>query len=479
MIESGESRDPPLLFINTLFMSESTDTSSATQGNLNNLATLPVGRLLWQYSLPAVVGMLVMSLYNVVDRIFIGQGVGADAITGLTLTFPVMNITVALGVLIGAGASARISIMLGAKDLRGAHLVLGNALTLMLIIIGIYLPVFAIYMTDILQMFGADAGSMPYAYTYMMWMLPGIALSNITFTFNNLMRASGYPQRAMFTMIIGAVLNVALDPLFIFVLDMGISGAAIASDIAMLVSAIFVMWHFTRPDSTVHFRSGIYKLRKRILKGIVSIGAAPSLVNFASCAINIIINLTLASYGGNLAIAAAGIFSTYASLICLTIIGICQGMQPVAGYNYGAKLHHRVSKSLWLTTIVASVLTVIGSLGGMFAAPLIARAFTDDITLIDVTASALPVAMSVFFVVGFQIVATNFFMAIGHAMVSIFLSLSRQVIFLIPLLIILPRYYGLKGIWLSFPASDVIATLVTAYFVMRFMRRNRRLNNGA
>lgn len=458
---------------------ESTDTKSATQGNLNNLATLPVGRLLWQYSLPAVVGMLVMSLYNVVDRIFIGQGVGAEAITGLTLTFPVMNITVALGVLIGAGAAARISIMLGAKDMRGAHLVLGNALTLMLIMIGIYLPVFAVYMTDILQMFGADGASLPYAYTYMMWILPGIALSNITFTFNNLMRASGYPQRAMLTMIIGAVLNVALDPLFIFVLDMGISGAAIASDIAMLVSAVFVMWHFTRHDSTVHFTRGIYKLRKRILKGIVSIGAAPSLVNFASCAINIIINLTLASYGGNLAIAAAGIFTTYGSLICLTIIGICQGMQPVAGYNYGAGLHHRVSKSLWLTTMAASVLTVIGSIGATWAAPLIARAFTDDVTLIDVTASALPVAMSVFFVVGFQIVATNFFMAIGHAVVSIFLSLSRQVIFLIPLLVILPRHYGLTGIWLSFPASDVLATLVTTFFVIRFMRRNKRLSNDA
>lgn len=444
-----------------------------TQGNLSELSSLPVGRLLWQYSLPAVIGMLVMSLYNVVDRIFIGQGVGPDAITGLTLTFPVMNITAALGVLIGAGASARISILLGAKDLRGAHLVLGNALSLLLLIMATYLPLFAIFLDDILTAFGADNESLPYAYCYMIWVLPGIALTNITFTFNNLMRASGYPRKAMITMIIGAVLNVALDPLFIFTFDMGIKGAAIATDISMLVSSVFVMSHFFDRRSNVRFRRGIYRLRAHVIGKMLYIGAAPSLVNAASCAINVIINISIARYGGNLAIAAAGIFTTYTSLICMTIVGICQGMQPIVGYNFGAGNYHRLRKAFWLTTLVASILTAAGAAGGMLVAEKIARAFTTDSHLIEVTASALPLAMLVFLPVGFQIVSTNFFMAIGSAGKSIFLSLIRQVIFLIPLLLVLPLSLGLKGIWLSFPASDLLATLVTACMILTQLRKYR------
>lgn len=435
---------------------------------------MPVGRLLLQYSLPAVVGMLVMSLYNVVDRIFIGQGVGPDAITGLTLTFPVMNITAALGVLIGAGASTRISIMLGAKDIKSAHLVLGNSLTMLLLVMAAYIPFFAVYLDDILRAFGADAESLPYAYSYMIWVLPGIALTNITFTFNNMIRASGYPRKAMITMIIGAALNVVLDPLFIFTFDMGIRGAAIATDISMLVSAIFVMSHFLRRDSNVRFRKGIYRLRSHIVLGIIYIGAAPSLVNAASCAINVIINLALARHGGNLAIAAAGIFTTYTSLICMTIIGICQGMQPIVGYNYGAGNFHRLRRAFWLTALVSSLLTGIGAAIGISMAETIARAFTIDPGLISVTGSALPLAMAAFFVVGFQITATNFFMAVGSAGKSIFLSLIRQVIFLIPLLLALPMHFGLKGIWMSFPASDILATIVTAWMIFAQLRKYGR-----
>lgn len=440
-----------------------------TQGNLNDLAIMPVGRLLLQYSIPAVVGMLVMSLYNVVDRIFIGQGVGPDAITGLTITFPVMNITAALGVLIGAGASSRISIMLGAKDTDGAHMVLGNALTLLLLFIGCYMPPFIAFLEEILTAFGADGKSLPHAFSYMAWVMPGIVMTNITFTFNNMMRASGYPRKAMMTMILGAVLNVALDPLFIFVLDMGIKGAAIATDISMFISAIVVMRHFFCKESNVRFRRGIYRLRRHIVVAIVSIGAAPALVNAASCAINVIINLSLGRYGGNLAIAAAGIFTTYASLICMTIVGICQGMQPVVGYNFGAGNYHRLKKAFWITTAVATGLTVAGAAGGLTVSSAIARAFTTDSMLIEVTANALPTAMLAFCVVGFQIVATNFFMAIGSAGTSIFLSLTRQVIFLIPLLLLMPLHYGLNGIWLSFPTSDIIATIVTAIMIFKKM----------
>ncbi|MDE5982169.1 MAG: polysaccharide biosynthesis C-terminal domain-containing protein, partial [Duncaniella sp.] len=239
---------------------------------LDELATEPVGRLLWRYSLPAVVGMLVMSLYNVIDRIFIGQGVGAEAITGLAITFPVMNVASALGVLIGAGASARISIMLGANDHRGACLVLGNSLTLIMVIAVTYLTVFAIFLDDILVAFGASEASLPYAHDFMSYLLPGMLMMNLSFSFNNIMRASGYPVRAMVTMFIGAGCNVVLAPIFIFVLGWGIKGAAIATDTSMTVSMLFVMGHFMMPGSTLHFTRGIFRLRRKIVIGIVSIG---------------------------------------------------------------------------------------------------------------------------------------------------------------------------------------------------------------
>ncbi len=254
---------------------------------------------------------------------------------------------------------------------------------------------------------------------------------------------------------------------------MGIKGAAIATDISMLVSSVFVMSHFFDRRSNVRFRRGIYRLRAHVIGKMLYIGAAPSLVNAASCAINVIINISLARYGGNLAIAAAGIFTTYTSLICMTIVGICQGMQPIVGYNFGAGNYHRLRKAFWLTTLVASILTAAGAAGGMLVAEKIARAFTTDSHLIEVTASALPLAMLVFLPVGFQIVSTNFFMAIGSAGKSIFLSLIRQVIFLIPLLLVLPLSLGLKGIWLSFPASDLLATLVTACMILTQLRKYR------
>lgn len=430
--------------------------------NLDELATEPVGRLLWRYSLPAVVGMLVMSLYNVIDRIFIGQGVGAEAITGLAITFPVMNVASALGVLIGAGASARISIMLGANDHRGARLVLGNSLTLIMVIAVTYLTVFAIFLDDILVAFGASEASLPYAHDFMSYLLPGMLMMNLSFSFNNIMRASGYPVRAMVTMFIGAGCNVVLAPIFIFVLGWGIKGAAIATDISMTVSMLFVMGHFMMPGSTLHFTRGIFRLRRKIVIGIVGIGAAPSLVNFASCFINVIINKSLYHYGGDTAIGAAGIFTTYTSLLCMVIVGICQGMQPIIGYNYGAGQLHRLRRAYWLAVAVATAIVSSGAAFGLSFPSVIARAFTVDAGLIAATDRALSLSMLAFFFVGFQIVSTTFFQSIGQAGKSIFLSLTRQVLFLIPLLLLLPRCLLLDGVWLSFPASDIIATIVTA-----------------
>lgn len=454
-----------------------TETSQEHRDNtaerLRQLATRPVGRLLWEYSLPAVIGMVVMSLYNVIDRIFIGQGVGPAAIVGLTITFPVMNIATALGVLIGAGASSRISILLGAGNKEGAEQTLGNALVLMVTICASYLTMLGVFLDDILRAFGASELSLPYAHDFMAWVLPGMFMINMAFTFNNVMRASGYPRRAMATMLIGAGCNLLLAPVFIFVLGMGIKGAALATDISMTVSAIFVMAHFLRRDSTLRFRGGIYRLHWATVWGIVMIGAAPSVVNAAACFINVIINTSLARLGGDMAIGAAGIFVTFTSLLTVTIVGLCQGLQPVIGYNYGAGHPERLTRAYWLACGVATAVTTVGMCVGLAWPGQIARAFTSDAELISATVHALRHTLLAFWLVGFQVISTTLFQAIGKGGKAVFLGLTRQVLFLIPLMLWLPRMLGVDGIWYSFPVSDVLATLVTAALVMWQLRRLR------
>lgn len=435
------------------------------QSNLTRLATGSLPRLLWDYSLPAVVGMLVMSLYNVIDRIFIGQGVGMEAIAGLAITFPVMNVSTALGVLVGSGASARVSILLGAKDHSGAQRVLGNALVLILINATTYIAIFAIFIDDILMAFGASAASLPYARDFMLWIMPGMLIMNVSFSFNNVMRASGYPVKAMITMFIGAGANLVLAPTFIFGLEWGIKGAAIATDIAMTISAIFVMTHFTSDKSTLRFTKGIYKLQTKTVLGIISIGAAPCVVNLAGSIINVIVNRALFHHGSDAAVAAAGIFTTYTSLLVMIVVGICQGMQPILGYNYGAGLTNRLKGTYWLAVLWSTIICGAGCTFGMLWPELIARAFTVDQHLIMVTSRALSISLAAFGVVGFQIVSTTFFQSIGIANKSIFLSLSRQVIFLIPLLLWLPGIWQLDGVWASFPLSDLCATAVTAIMI--------------
>ena len=439
---------------------------------LEQLSHQPVGKLLWRYSLPAVVGMLVMSLYNIVDRIFIGQGVGAEAIAGLAITFPVMNLSAALGVLIGAGGSARISILLGAKDYNGAQRVLGNALVLLAVIVLCYLSFFAIFIDDILMAFGASRVTLPYARDFMLYILPGMVMTNFAFTFNNFMRVSGYPVKAMVTMFIGAGVNVLLAPLFIFVLGWGIKGAAIATDLSMTVSAIFVMRHFFSRGSTLRFAASgwMYRPDFKVILSIISIGAAPSLVNAAACFINVIINKSLYTYGGDIAVGAAGIFSTYTSVMTMVVVGMCQGMQPIIGYNYGAGLTSRLKRTYWLAVGAATVVVTIGQIGGLAFPWYIARAFTTDAELIDQTVRCLRISMIAFTVVGFQVISTTLFQSLGKAGASIFLSLARQVIFLIPLLLLLPGRYGLDGVWMSFPISDSLATMVTAVMIFFQMR---------
>lgn len=449
---------------------------------LHELSEAPVGRLLWRYSLPAVVGMVVMSLYNIIDRIFIGQWVGPEAIAGLAITFPVMNLSAALGVLIGAGGAARISILFGSGDPAGARMVLGNALVLLSLIICCYLTAFGIFIDDILLAFGASEVTLPYARDFMLYILPGLFLSNFTFTFNNFMRASGYPVRAMVTMFIGAGFNIILAPIFIYSLHMGIKGAAIATDISMMLSAIFVMSHFFSPKSTIHFTrdKSIYRLRWRVVFPIISIGCAPSLVNTAACVINVIINKTLYSYGGDMAVAAAGIFTSYTSLMTMVVVGICQGMQPIVGYNFGAMKYNRLLRTFWYAVGISTAVVTVGQIIGLSFPHLIGRAFTVDGKLIAETSRCLHIALLAFTVVGFQIVSTTLFQSIGKALASIFLSLTRQVLFLIPLLLILPPRYGLNGVWMAFPTSDLIATFVTTAMIVYqlWIFRNKMANES-
>ena len=450
---------------------------------LRELSESPVGRLLWRYSLPAVVGMLVMSLYNIIDRIFIGQGVGPEAIAGLAITFPVMNLSAALGVLIGAGGSARLSILLGAKNFDGARQTLCSSLVLLTVIVCCYLCCFAIFIDKILIAFGASEVTLPYAREFMLYILPGMFMTNFAFTFNNFMRASGYPVKAMLTMLIGAGCNLILAPIFIFYLKLGIKGAAIATDISMMISAFLVLSHFFSRKSTLHFSGSreLYRLKTKIVLPVLSIGAAPSVVNAAACFINVIVNKSLYLHGGDMAVAAAGIFTSYTSMMTMVVVGICQGMQPIIGYNYGAGRIDRLCRTFWLAVGVSTVIVTTGQTIGLLFPEYIGRAFSNDQALIRETARCLHISLMAFTVVGFQVVSTTLFQSIGKAKSSIFLSLTRQVLFLIPLLLILPPRMGLDGVWTAFPLSDLVATMVTAvmvYYQLTQFRKSATVNAG-
>lgn len=436
-----------------------------TNSTSNNLGNEPIGKLLWQYALPAIVGTMVTSLYNIIDRIFIGQGVGADAISGLALTFPVMSLGAAIGMLVGAGGAARISIVLGQEDRKRAEKILGNSLILIILFAFIYITLFWIFLTPILEQFGGSANTIPYAEKYLRIIIPGMILTNLCYGFNNMMRASGYPNKAMYTMLIGAVCNLILDPLLIFGFDMGIEGAAIATNISMFISMAFVLGHFIRPSSYIRFHKDSFKLEWKIIYNIISIGLSPFLINVTACGVTLIMNTSLQLYGGDLALGAYGIVNSVATLIVMMIIGLCQGMQPIVGFNYGADQRKRMQKAYLLTVKVATVITTTGFLAIMIFPEFIARAFTRDEELIILSSHALRQVMFAFPIVGFQIVSTNFFQSIGMASKSIFLSLSRQVLFLIPLLLIFPYFWGLNGIWLASPYADTIASVVTLALV--------------
>lgn len=447
-------------------MTENKNGVTDVDSRLQELATAPIGKMLVKYSLPAVVGTVVSAVYNIVDSIVIGHAIDdPNVVAGIAVTFPVMNLATALGMLIGAGAATRTSIVLGQRDLPRAERILGNSVQLTLIIGLIYVTLFAIFMTPILMLFGASANTLPYAREFLLWVLPGMVLMNITFSYNNVMRASGYPGKAMYTNLIGAGLNCILAPLFLFGFKWGIRGAAIATDISMAVTAVFVMGHFFNSKSTLHFKRGIYGFDWPVIKSILYIGMAPFLINVAGAAINAIINSSLLKYGGDNAIAAVVVFNRFATVFVFVVIGICQGMQPILGYNYGRGNYPRLFRTLRLAAVTGASITTVGAIAGYLFPAEISSLFMQDRVQIESAVNCLRITTIMFWMVGFQIVATNFFQSLGMAGKAVFLSLTRQIIFMIPVLLVLPRIWGLNGVWSAFPIADFLSVVVTTFML--------------
>ena len=442
------------------------------------LGTEKIGRLLKQYALPAIIAQTASSLYNMVDSIFIGQGVGPLAISGLAVTFPLMNLSVAFGTLVGAGAATMLSVLLGQKNYKAANKVLGNVVTLNIIIGLIFMGVTLMFLDPILYFFGASENTLPYAKEYITIILIGNVITHLYFGLNAAMRSSGNPKKAMALTIFTVVFNTILDPIFIFVFDLGIAGAAWATVIAQVVATIVVLRHFSDRSRAFHFEKGLFKLDIRVAKDSLAIGLGPFLMNAAACLVTLFINQQMRDYSGDLGIGAYGICNRLIFMFIMICMGLNQGMQPIAGYNYGAKQYSRVKEVFWMTAKFGTIVTLICFAVGMFIPRIAAGIFTHDEALLDMSAEGLRILTIGFPVVGFQMIGTNFFQSLGMVKKSIILSLSRQILFLLPMLYALPLWYGANGVWMSFPISDVLSALLTAILLRRLFRKFNRLHDG-
>ncbi len=426
------------------------------------LGERPVGSLLWQYALPAIIAMTAASLYNIVDRAFIGHCVGKQALAGLAATFPFMNLGAAFGAMVGVGASTVISVRLGQKDYRTAQQVLGNSIMLNLILGTLFSVVFLIWLDPVLLVFGASEATLPYAREYMEIILLFNVVGHSYLGLNNVMRAAGHPRTAMYCTLMTVVVNALLDPLFILGFRMGIRGAAVATVISQMVALGIVSALFCRKDELLRFKRGIYGLRLDIVRQTLSIGMAPFLLNSCACLVVLLINQGMLRYGGDDAVGAYSIVNSVIFFFLMIVIGLNQGMQPIVGYNWGARLDDRVWRCLRLTVIAATGVTFAGFLVGELIPRLPALIFTTDEEIIRLATRGFRLCVSILPFVGAQMVISNFFQSIGHAGKSIFLSVSRQMLFLIPGLLILPRYWGLDGVWLSIPIADLISVFFAA-----------------
>lgn len=435
------------------------------------LGTKPIGTLLAQYALPAIVAMVASSLYNMIDSIFIGQGVGALAISGLAITFPFMNLSAAFGAAIGVGSSTFLSVKLGQRDYGIANSILGNCVMLNILVGIVFGGVCLLFLEPILRFFGASAYTMPYAKDYMEIILLGNAVTHLYLGLNAVLRAAGKPKMAMYLTIFTVILNAVLDPLFIYTFRLGIRGAAYATVLSQLVALGWQWMMFSKKNELLHFDYDKFKIKKRIVSSIVSIGISPFSMNACACLVVIFINNTLADYGGDMAVGAYGIANRVAFVFVMVTFGVCQGMQPIAGYNYGAQNFSRLKEVLRLSVMAGTAVCAFGFLIAMACPRLVARLFTTDEALIAMSVTALRYIMAMFIIIGAQMVITNFFQSIGKAKVSIFLSLSRQLIFLVPALMVLPKVMGLDGVWLAMPLSDAIAAIMAYGMLWMYMKK--------
>ena len=429
--------------------------------------------LLMKFSIPAMVGMVVNALYNVVDRIFVGQGVGSLAIAGITVGFPMFAIILAFGMLIGLGGAALISIRLGEQKHDDAEVILFNGV-IILVSIGVVITILGLTFLDpLLKLFGASKDVLPYAKDYMRIIIWGSMFQFVGFGLNHYIRAEGNPKIAMYSMLIGALLNTALDPLFIFVFDMGVKGAAIATIISQAVSAIWVLSYFIYGKSSLKFRRKNFRIQKAIVSKILIIGSAPFAMQIASSFLNIILNNSLKYYGGDIAISAMGVIMSVSMLVMMPIFGINQGVQPIIGYNYGAHNYDRVKEALKLAILFATIIVSVGFvIIQLFSTQLIQLFNKEDIALVEVGSKGLRTYMFMLPIIGFQIISANYFQATGKPKHAMFLSLSRQVLLLIPAILILPRLFdlGLRGLWLAGPVADVGASLLTGILLFRELK---------
>ena len=438
------------------------------------LGTKPVGKLLVQYAFPAIIAMIAASLYNIVDRIFIGQIVGPMAISGLAITFPFINLGAAFGAAVGIGASTSISVKLGQRDYETAENILGNTVTLNLIIGSAFGIICLIFLDPILRFFGASDATIPYARSFMEVILAGNVISHMYFGMNAVLRAASKPRQAMMATIFTVLINIILDFIFISLWGWGIRGAAFATILSQALALCWQMKQFTNKDEILHLKRGIYRLKKHLVKNIISIGISPFLMNVCACIVVIFMNNQLVRYGGDMAVGAFGIAYSVAMVFIMFVIGLDQGMQPIAGYNYGSQQTDRLMRVLKLTIFAATGIMVTAWLIAHLAPYYCARMFTKDPELIRQAIKAIQINMMMYPIVGFQMVVTNFFQCIGKVKISIFLSLSRQLLFLIPLLVILPHFFNLNGVWASLPSSDFLASLVAAIIMVTYMRRLKK-----
>ncbi len=431
-----------------------------------------VSSLLLKYSIPAIVGMLVNALYNVIDRVFVGNGVNSLAIAGTTIAFPIMLIIMAFAMLIGIGANSLVAIKLGQQKKEEAEHIMGNALILLIIISIIISAIGLIFLTPILKAFGASETVLPYARDFLSIILWGTVFQSVGFGMNNFIRSSGSPMTAMMTMIIGAVINVILNPLFIFVFKWGIKGSATSTVISQAVSAVWVLYYFNSKKSSLKLYKKNFKLDIKTVKSIMAIGSAPFLMQIASGVLNVIMNKSLESYGGDIAVTSMGVVMAIMNLMLMPIFGINQGAQPIIGYNYGAKKYDRVKETLKLAITAATIFVVVGFITiRLFPQQYVAIFNKKDTQLIAFGSHALLSFTTFLPVIGFQIVSANYFQAVGKPKQAAILSLSRQVLILIPALIILPKFFGIEGVFSAGPLADLISSLITGTWLFFELRQ--------